>query len=126
MPWAALAGTPRVREEIWTILKGSRTLAPAARERLVVEVEGELVRVRAQPEGVHLVLALVVDPGRDDVRGEHVPLEQEGVVTLERLTRLVERAGRLRDVLRHLGRHGVDVLVERLARVDLVLDAVKV
>src|SRR3954469_18264172 len=92
---------------------------------LVVEVERELVGVRTQAEGVHLVLALVVDPGLDDLRREHVALEEERTVALQSLERLVERAGGLGNVLRLLGRHRIDVLVERLARVDLVLDAVE-
>src|SRR5450432_4761435 len=93
--------------------------------RSVVEVQRELVRVRAEADGVDLVLALVVEPGLDELRREDVALEQEGVILLERVQRRVEGAGRLRHVLRLLGRQVVDVLVERLAGVDLVLDAVE-
>src|SRR4029079_2150751 len=92
---------------------------------LVVEVQRELVRVRTQPERVHLVLTLVVDPGLDDLRREHVALEEERMVALEGLQRLVERARRLRHVLELFRSQGVDVLVERLARVELVLDTVE-
>jgi len=83
--------------------------------RLVIEVQRELVRVRTQPKRVDLVLTLVVDPGLDDLRRENVALEEEGVVALEGLERLVERARRLRHILELLGSERIDVLVERLA-----------
>ena len=53
------------------------------------------------------------------------PLSRNSWSLLEALERLVQRAGQLGNVLQLLGRHAVDVLVERLARVDLVLDAVE-
>src|SRR6185295_15932229 len=92
---------------------GRRTGAVDAK-RLDVVVEGELVRMRAQPDGVHLVLPLVVDPGLDQVRGEHVPLQQEVVVLLEVVQHDVERPRELLDLLL-LGRGQlVEVLVYRL------------
>ncbi len=56
-------------------------------EVLDVEVEGELPGMRAQPDGIHLVLPLVLDPGLDQVRGEDVALQQKVVVLLERVQR---------------------------------------
>src|SRR5258705_10436030 len=78
--------------------RGRRTGAVDAK-RLDVVVEGELVRMRAQPDGVHLVLPLVVDPGLDQARGEHVPLQQEVVILLEAVQPDVERARELLDLL---------------------------
>src|SRR5581483_4112004 len=65
---------------------------------LAVEVEGELRRVRPQPHRVDLVRPLVVDPGPDQLLAEDAATEQELVVGLERVERLVERARHLRDV----------------------------
>src|SRR5690348_4690259 len=64
----------------------------------VVVLEEELGRVRAQPDDVHLVLALPVDPGADQLLVEHPALRQEGVVGLERVERLTERARNLCDL----------------------------
>jgi hypothetical protein len=49
--------------------------------------------VRPHPHGVDLGRALVLDPGREHVLGEHVALEQEVVIRLELVERLVEAAG---------------------------------
>src|SRR3954471_18142007 len=84
------------------------------RRRLNVEVEGELRRGRPQPHRVELALDLVVDPGLDDVFGEDVALEQEGVVLLQLAQRLLQRPRHLGDVLQLLGRQAIDVLVQRL------------
>src|SRR6267142_6961321 len=59
---------------------GRRRGSPGA---LDVVVEGELVRMRPQAHGIHLVLPLVVDPGLDEIRREDVALEEEVVVLLE-------------------------------------------
>src|SRR6476661_11214564 len=87
-----------------------------------VEVHLKLVRVRAEPDRVHLVGALVVDPRLDEVRGEDVAGEQVLVVGLERVEDGGERAGDLRDVRVLLRRQLVEVLVHRLRRLDPVLD----
>src|SRR5690242_10433392 len=71
----------------------------AGRGRLDVVVEGELVRMRAEPDRIDLVLPLVLDPRLDQVRREHVALEEEVVVLLEVAEHDVERAGELLDLL---------------------------
>src|SRR5687768_12557791 len=63
-----------------------------------VVVEGELGRMRAEPDDVDLVLALPVDPRADQVLGEDAAAQQELVVGLERVQRLRERPRHLRDV----------------------------
>ncbi len=60
----------------------SRDRQGAVKELNVV-IQGELVRMRAQPDGVGLVLALVVDERFEQLLGEDIALEQEGVVVLE-------------------------------------------
>src|SRR6266568_220799 len=85
----------------------------------------ELPRVRAQADRVDLALALVADPGLDHVGGEDVALEHEGVVLLQRVERLVQRAGDLRHRRQLLGRQLVEVLVERAEGLDLVADPVQ-
>jgi hypothetical protein len=52
-------------------------------QRLRVEVELELVRVRAHPERVDVVLVLPGEPGLDEVRREDAALEEEVVVLFE-------------------------------------------
>src|SRR5262245_44345421 len=84
-----------------------------------VEVERELPRMRPQADRVDLVLALVVDPGLDEVTREHVALEQERMVVLEVVEDDVERARELLDLARLLRGQLVEVLVHRVAGVDL-------
>src|SRR6059036_1781317 len=90
-----------------------------------IEVERELPRMRTQPHRVDLVLALVVDPRLDHVRREDVALQQPVVALLEVVEHDVERAGQLLDLLRLGRRQLVEVLVHRLARIDLVGDAIE-
>ena len=47
------------------------------------------------------------------------------MVLLQGIERLLERAGHVRDLRELFGRQGVDVLVERITRIDLVLDTVE-
>src|SRR5438128_2442452 len=98
--------------------------SPGAR-RLDVEVKRVLPRMGAQPYGVHLVLALVVDPRLDHVRREDVALQQPVVGLLEVVEHDAEVAGELLDLLRLGGRQLVEVLVDRLTRIDLVGDPVE-
>src|SRR5690349_10792439 len=50
---------------------------------LHVVVERELVRMRPQPYGIRLVLAFVIDEGLDQLFGEDIALQQEGVIVFE-------------------------------------------
>src|SRR3954451_20038128 len=88
---------------------------------LRVVVEGELERMRAQPHGVDLVLALPVDPGPDQLFAEHAALEQELVVGFERVERFRQRARNLRDAVVVLE----EVEVARIAGVETALDPVE-
>src|SRR6185295_17890116 len=110
--WHGGRGTPYLRR--WALIIA-----------LDVVVERELVRMRTQPNRIDLILPLVLDPGLDQVRGEHVALEEELVVLLEVVEHDVERAGKLLDLLLLGGRQLVQILVHRLARIDLVRDAVE-
>ena len=64
-----------------------RGLPTCASVVTAVVVESELGRMRTQPDGIDLVLALPGDPGGDQLRREDVAREQELVVGLERLQR---------------------------------------
>src|SRR4051794_4825854 len=66
---------------------------------LVVVVELELERGRAQARRLDLVVFLPVDPLVDHLGREDVALQQEGVILLEVVDGLLERARGLRDVL---------------------------
>ena len=81
--------------------------------------------MRPLRERKQFLLALVVDPGVDQVLGEDATLEQEVVVGLQLAQGLVERTRKLRDALGFLGRQLVEVLVDRVVRLDLVLDPVE-
>src|SRR5258708_20919449 len=70
------------------------------------------------------LLHLERDVRIDHVVGEDSAPREEGAVLVERLERLVERGARMRHLRRLLGLEVVEVLVERIARVDLVLHAV--
>src|SRR2546428_10604119 len=84
-----------------------------------IEVERVLPRMRAEPYGVHLVLALVLDPRLDHVRREDIALQQPIVGLLEVVEHDAEVAGELLDLLRLGGRKLGEVLVDPLARSDL-------
>src|SRR5437762_6923349 len=92
---------------------------------LNIEVERVLPGMRAEPDRVHLVLALVVDPRLDHVRREHVALQQPVVRRLEVVEHDAEVAGELLDLLRLGRRQLVEILVDRLAMTDLVGDHVE-
>ncbi len=92
---------------------------------LQVEVEEEFVRHGAQVHRCQLALALVGDPGLDTVLGEHVALEKEFMVTFQGVEPLAQRARGAPDLLGFLGLEVIQVLVDRFARVDLVLDAIQ-
>src|SRR5229473_2212309 len=90
-----------------------------------VVVEHELPWVRSQRDLVDLFLALVLDPGLDDILREDAALDEERVVLLERVQRFAERAGDRLDLRLLLALELVNVLVDRLGRKDLVLDSVQ-
>ena len=98
-------------------------LAPA--RALHVVVERELVRMRADADRLDFVGLLVPDPGVDDVGREDVAAEQEFVVGLQGFERGFERPRGGRDVVELFGLKVVDVLIERVAGPQLVLDAVE-
>ena len=66
---------------------------------LHVEVQLELVRMRAQPQLVELGGPLVVQPGLDEVLGEHAALGEEGVVSLEADSSFLTEGGVFTDDL---------------------------
>src|SRR5580658_10555981 len=65
--------------------RGAREAPSEAVAGSDVVVQVELPRVRAQPHGVDLVRPLVVDPGLDEVVGEHPAGLEEIVVGLQRV-----------------------------------------
>src|SRR4051794_1632108 len=90
------------------------------RVRLAVVVEGELEGMRAEPNGVDLVLPLPVDPGPDQVLAEAAALEQDLLIAPERVESPGERPGL---VLRPPDAHEV-VEARGVPRVEPALDAV--
>ena len=70
------------------------------------------------------VFALQLEVGIDHVVGEDAALGQELTIAVQRGQGLFEALGHGRDGLGFFGRQVVEVLVHRVARVDLVLDTV--
>lgn len=73
--------------------------------------------MRAQAQSM-VFLLFHRDPVADEVPSEYVPFEQEIVVLLERFIRAAKRIGHAGDIRQLFGRELVEVLVERIARVD--------
>jgi len=48
-----------------------------------IVVQSELVRVGSEPDGVYLLLPLVLNPRLDEILGEDVPFQETAVVLLE-------------------------------------------
>src|SRR5699024_5554203 len=90
-----------------------------------VVVQLELVRVRAEAERIDLRGALELDPGHDQVLGEDIALGEVVVIGLEGVQRGAEGLRQLPDLPVLLGRELVEVLVDRLRRLDAVADAVQ-
>src|SRR5690242_1867268 len=102
---------------------------PPVRSRLAnqsgIEIQRELVRMWPQARLADLTRHLVFDPCLDQVLGEDVALEQELVVALEVVQRLLERCGHAWHFGQLGRRQRVDILVERLSRIEPPLDAVE-
>src|SRR5439155_23355954 len=90
-----------------------------------VVVEPELPRVRTQPDLIELARALVLEARVDHVLSENHDIQEERVVGLQRVQDLLEGAGNLLHLCRLLGREIVQVLVDRVWRLDLVLHPVE-
>jgi len=71
---------------------GGALASSSRQDRLDIVVEDELVGVRAEAHRVHLSFPLIVDPGLHGILGEHIPLEHELVVVLQRREGRVQRA----------------------------------
>src|SRR5712664_833413 len=106
-------------------LRAEARLEGGSQTWLDVAVEHELPWVRPKRHRVNLSLALVVDPGVDDVLRENAAFGQEGVILLQRVERLAKGAGHRLDLRLLLWLQLVDVLVDWLRRKDLVLDAIQ-
>src|SRR5208337_5472394 len=116
-PWSGTTiRTPhRVNSCKRAALRGRAARAPSVTyRRSAVVVELELVRVRAQPKLVELDRPLVVQPGLDQVVGEHAALGEVGVVGLQVSEHRFEGAGHLWDGGCLVRRQLVQVLVHRL------------
>src|ERR671934_2350121 len=85
-----------------------------------VVVERELGGMWAKPHDVHLVLALVVDPGADQLLAEHAARSQELMIRFECVERFRKRARNLHDAVILLEQ----IPIRRLAGVEPFLDPV--
>ncbi len=71
------------------------------------------------------ILRLEIDVSIEQIIREHVPGLEELAILIEGGKRLIEGEGHMLQVLFLLGRQIVEVLIERIARMDLVLNAVE-
>ena len=78
--------------------------------------------MRPHPDRIHLVFPLVFDPVMDHIRSKDIAFEQEVVVPLQLVERLIQRARGRADVLVFLGRQVINVLIERIAGANFVLN----
>src|SRR5258708_13063206 len=74
--------------------------------RLDIVIQVELVWMRAQPDRIDLFLALVVEPGLDHVAAQHIAAQQQSLIALERVKRLIQRPGGGLHVLGLAARRG--------------------
>ena len=91
---------------------------------LQIEVHEKLVRMRAKAQGI-VLLFLQFDPILEEIFGEDISLKQEFVVFLERFDCTEERIGHRRNLGEFFRRKFVKILVERIARINSILDAVQ-
>jgi hypothetical protein len=85
---------------------------------LDIEIKGEFKGNRTHAHRIYLIFGLVIDPLVDNILGEDVPFEEELMVLLEGVEGLLEAPRSGGDVGQFLGRKPVDVLVERLPRIE--------
>src|SRR2546426_2045830 len=81
-----------------------------------VVVKEELVRMRPQRDGVHILGALHREPDVDEILGEHATVEQEGVVGLQRRQRFLQASRRVLHMLPLRRLEVVEIHVHRLGR----------
>ena len=58
---------------------------------LNIVVQGKLIGMRTQPNGIHFLRAFVVDVGAEQLFGEDVAFQQEGVIFVESVQGILER-----------------------------------
>ena len=71
------------------------------------------------------LLTLQADIGIDHVVVEHPPLRQKRTIFIQRIQRSAQRAANIRDLVQLLLAQGVQILIARLAGVNLVFDTVQ-
>src|SRR6266702_8087350 len=92
---------------------------------LQIEVQKELVRHGSQVDRCQLVFSLIRDPRRDQVLGKNITFQEESMVLLQRVQTLAQRARRALDFRGFLWLQFIQILVQRITRIDLVLDSVQ-
>src|SRR6266700_2378390 len=78
-----------------------------------------------QPNRVHFFRALVVNVGAEKLFGEDVAFEEEGVVFFQGIQGIFERAWHGGNFCKLLWTEIVDVLVKRLAGINLAFDTIQ-
>ena len=81
----------------------------------------KFVRMRSKTQSIVLFF-LHFDPVIDEILSKHVSLEQEFVIAFEGFECSEQRIGHSRHLGNFFGRKFVKVLVERVTRIDAILD----
>src|SRR5260221_11696396 len=90
-----------------------------------VVIKKELIRMRPQVYGRQILRPFHLHPCLDYVRSEHVPLEQEIMVLLQRGQHLAERAWSILDAAAGASLELVQIRVDGRWRLDLLPDAIE-
>src|SRR5271165_6919417 len=92
---------------------------------LNVVIEVKLVRMRTQADRINLSFPFVSEPSFDHILRENVTAKEKSLIVLKRIKGLIQRAGRRFHALRFRGWQIIKVFVDRLARINPTLDAIK-
>ena len=81
--------------------------------------------MRPQPHRIHFLTTLVGDPRLDQVFAKYAALQQELVILLEVIERLIQTPRHGSNLGGFLGFEIVQIFLRRLARIDFVFDPVQ-
>jgi len=79
-----------------------------------------------EPDGIDLVLSLVLQPGLNHILGEHIASQQKVMILLQGVQRLIQRPRHRFHLGRLFGLQLIQVPVDRFGRLDLVSDRVNI
>jgi hypothetical protein len=97
---------------------------PMFGQRLDIEIHKEFVWMRAYAQRI-VLLRFHFNPVVKEVFVKHITLEEELVIGFQRFESAEQRIGHARDFGKFFWGQFVQILVERITRIDAVLDTVE-